>query len=256
MENVGTTTTEEKVIPSMNGWAMVGVSILAIIMGLFFVYAGIWGNDSSWSTAAIGLFLAIAGLFNWNGVFTLEPNTSTVFTFVGEYKGTVRDVGIRYINPFFSGQEVSLRSFSSEIERVKVNDANGNPIEISGVFVAEIQDTARAEFDVDDFEDYLNTQAGMALRDVSAAYPFESNDSDGDDDKEDITLKGNPKEVGDALVAELQKRLDRAGAKVLEAGLGHCAYAPEIAEAMPAKTTSCCHCRRSKRNRRRRSWYR
>ena len=146
----------------------------------------------------------------------------------GGYRGTVRDSGFFFTNPFNKKFKISLRARNLNGEKLKVNDKRGNPIEIAAVVVWRVQDTAQAVFDVDNYEAYVRIQSESALRHVTTAYAYD----DGDGETSELTLRGGSDEVSAALTKELQERLAKAGVQVEEARLTHLAYAPEIAQAM------------------------
>jgi regulator of protease activity HflC (stomatin/prohibitin superfamily) len=165
----------------------------------------------------------------FKGYFTLQPNQARLLVLFGQYKGTVRQSGFHWANPFYSRLpklEISLRARTLTVEKLKVNDKQGNPIEIAAVVVWRVEDTAQAAFDVDDYVSYVHTQSETALRHLASAYSY-------DDGKEnEITLRSNVDAVSQALREELQQRLSKAGVAVDEARLTNLSYAPEIAQAM------------------------
>jgi regulator of protease activity HflC (stomatin/prohibitin superfamily) len=168
----------------------------------------------------------VAVLLVLTGFFIVQPNQASVITLFGRYVGTERRNGFFWTNPLTSRKRLSLRIRNFNSERLKVNDAGGSPIEIAAVIVWRVVDTARASFDVENYEEFVHIQTETALRHLAAQYNY--------DDHQDNTfsLRGNPDEVAAALVTELDTRLQHAGVEVLEARLSHLAYAPEIAGAM------------------------
>jgi regulator of protease activity HflC (stomatin/prohibitin superfamily) len=160
------------------------------------------------------------------GFFTVAPNEGKVLQFFGRYIGTVRDSGPRWANPFYSKVGVSLRARNFESSKLKVNDLDGNPIEIAAVVVWQVVDTAEALFLVNDYENFVHIQSESALRQMAQSYPYDSHDSGG------ISLRSHGKEVSDHLQEQIQERLASAGVKVIEARITHLAFAPEIAQAM------------------------
>ena len=168
------------------------------------------------------------------GFFVVQPNTSCVLVFFGKYRGTIRDEGFFWTNPFMSKTKISLRAHNVASETIKVNDLNGNPIEIGAVVVWRVQDTAKAAFDVEDYEDYVDVQVETAVRELAKTHPYEAHrDDEGDAiGDEPVSLRDGSEEVGDELTAALQVRLERAGIEVIEARISHLAYALEIASAM------------------------
>ena len=174
----------------------------------------------------VGILVAIAGLIVWGGMFILQPNQAMVLVFLGKYTGTVRGDGWHWVNPFTRKERISLRVHNFNSDRLKVNDADGNPIEIAAVVVWRVVDTAKAEFDVENYSQFVNVQSETAIRHLASRYPY---DRPG---KDDLSLRGGTEEVTVALQGELQTRLGQAGISVLEARLTHLAYSPEIASAM------------------------
>lgn len=175
---------------------------------------------------AFAIILIVIAGFSFGGFFVVQPNQARVLILFGSYIGSVTESGWWWCNPFAKKQKVSLRVRNFQSERVKVNDASGNPIEIAAVVVWRIVDTAKAVFDVADYEQFVTVQSETSLRHLASEYPY-------DDYKADtISLRGNVDVVGTALQAELQARLQLAGIEIVETRLTHLAYAPEIAEVM------------------------
>lgn len=160
------------------------------------------------------------------GFYMVAPNEGRVLQLFGQYVGTDRGLGLRWANPFYSKQRVSLRIRNFESGQLKVNDSAANPIEIAAVVVWRVVDTAEAVFEVDDYEDYVAIQSEAAIRNMATSHPYD------DHEGESITLRGSTNEIGDILKTEVQDRLGTAGVEVLEARISHLAYAPEIASAM------------------------
>lgn len=168
------------------------------------------------------------------GFFVVQPNTSCVLVFFGKYRGTERREGFFWTNPFMSKSKISLRANNLASETIKVNDLNGNPIEIGAVVVWQVEDTAKASFDVEDYDDYVNVQIETAVRELAKTHPYEDHigGEPGPSESDVISLRSDTEAISTKLTSELQKRLDRAGIKVLEARISHLAYALEIASAM------------------------
>ncbi|NLG08815.1 MAG: SPFH domain-containing protein [Deinococcales bacterium] len=173
-----------------------------------------------------GLVGMLAALLLLTGLYAVQPNDARVLTLFGTYVGSQRKSGFWWANPFTSKKRVSLRVRNFNSERIKVNDADGNPVEIAAVVVWRVRESAKAVFDVDDYEEFVGIQAETALRNLATRYPY---DSAGE---ERASLRENPDELAAALKVELEERLEVAGVDVLEARLTHLAYAPEIAQAM------------------------
>ncbi len=160
------------------------------------------------------------------GLFMVNPNEGKVMQLFGAYKGTAKQEGLRWANPFFTKKKVSLRVRNFESSRLKVNDIDGNPIEIAAVVVWKVVETAEAVFEVDDYEHYVKVQSESALRNLATSYAYDAHDD------QHVSLRGHTNAVADHLKREIQERLARAGVQVLEARISHLAYAPEIAAAM------------------------
>ena len=175
----------------------------------------------------LALVASIVVFICWFGLYMVHPNQGKVLQLFGNYKGTDRSPGLRWNNPLYSKRAVSLRVRNFESGRLKVNDANGNPIEIAAVIVWRVVDTAEAVFEVDDYEHYVTIQSEAALRNLTTSYPYEH-----DEDDHRLTLRGHSSAIAEKLRTEVQERLGKAGVDVLEARLSHLAYAPEIAQAM------------------------
>ncbi len=165
-------------------------------------------------------------LFLFFGLFTVNPNEARVLQLFGRYVGTVSDHGLRWANPLYSKKAISLRVRNFETDRSKVNDSNGNPIEIAAVVVWKVVDTAEATFEVDDFVNFMHVQSESAVRNLATQYPYDTRDED------QVSLRGNTEGIAEQLQTEIQGRLHKAGLEVLEARITHLAYAPEIAASM------------------------
>jgi regulator of protease activity HflC (stomatin/prohibitin superfamily) len=224
--------TKEKTGRSLSGWMGLFLHLLFIALMAWLLVSTISGNR--WSPpyiAALALLLiAIAFVFPF-GYFTLQPNEAKALILFGSYKGTVRQEGFHWINPFKlalprSRYTLSLRIRNFEVEKLKVNDKRGNPIEIAAVVVWRVNDTAHALFDVDRYEHYVKIQSDAALRHLANCYPYDHGE------EEEVTLRSGIDEVSSVLKRELQERLGKAGVVVEETRLTHLAYAPEIAGAM------------------------
>jgi regulator of protease activity HflC (stomatin/prohibitin superfamily) len=166
-------------------------------------------------------------LFLMLGLFVVNPNEARVIQLFGDYVGTAKTTGLRWANPFYSKKRISQRVRSFESAHLKVNDKEGNPIEIGAVVVWKVVDTAEATFEVDNYETYVRVQSEAALRNAATSYPYDSHD-----EANVISLRGTTGAVADHLKEEMQQRLQKAGVEVLETRISHLAYAPEIAAAM------------------------
>ena len=201
-------------------------ALIAIVVG--WAVAAALAAAAGSAGAVVGIVLAVPALGALAGFIVLQPNESQVLILFGRYTGTVLRDGWFWVNPLTAPwrEKISLRVRNFQSDRVKVNDAAGSPIEIAGVVVWRIADTAKAVFDVEDFEQYVTVQSESALRHLATQYPYD------DFEEGTVSLRGGTDEVSGALHSELQERLGAAGIEVLEARITHLAYAPEIAEAM------------------------
>ena len=207
-----------------------GGLVLVLLILLFLLSAGsiVYGTVSySLILVSLGIIGVLVCIFLSIGLFTLQPNESCVLILFGEYVGTVKKSGFHFANPLYTKKKISLRSRNINGEKIKVNDAKGNPIEIATVVVWRVEDTFKAMFDVDSYIDYVNVQSESALRHLAGLYPYDTGE-----DETGLSLRGSSTEVCEALQAELQERLSKAGVVIEEARISHLAYAPEIAAAM------------------------
>lgn len=178
------------------------------------------------------LLLAILAALALGGLFIVNPNDAKVLVLFGTYAGTVRNSGFYWANPFYVKKRITLRARNLNGQKLKVNDNSGNPIEIAAVVVWQVEDTYRASFDVDDYDQYVVVQSEAAVRHLAGSYPYDTFDEFGEHEDEVLTLRAGQEQVNSVLEMELSERFHRAGVKVIEARLSHLAYAPEIAEAM------------------------
>ena len=184
------------------------------------------GSPEKVTLILTGVFLILLGLVMMPGNFTVQPNEAVVLQLFGRYIGTVKEPGLRWSNPFYSKRKVSLRARNFETNHLKVNDHDGNPIEIAAVVVWRVVDSAEATFQVDDYSHYVNVQSEAALRNLATVYSYDAHEPT------DISLRGSTDLVAERLKTEVQSRLSVAGVEVTEARITHLAYAPEIAAAM------------------------
>jgi regulator of protease activity HflC (stomatin/prohibitin superfamily) len=209
-----------------------GVPGLPMLFGLLAADAGlIWMLQQAIRSHAAATIVASALLialvtFLTAGLFMVNPNEGKVLQLFGEYRGTAKLQGLRWANPFFSKRKVSLRVRNFESSHLKVNDIDGNPIEIASVVVWRVFETAEAVFEVDDYEHYVKVQSEAALRNLATSYAYDAHDD------QHVSLRGHTGAVADHLKREIQERLTKAGVEVMEARISHLAYAPEIAAAM------------------------
>ena len=206
-----------------------GLLMLVVFLGLYVtsglgIYRAVQVKDA-WGAACWALLIAAAAVANC-GLFVVNPNEGLVLQLFGAYRGTARDAGLRWANPFYTKGRISLRVRNFESERLKVNDTDGNPIDIAAVVVWRVVDTAEACFEVDDFESYVKVQTEAAVRNLATRYPYDAHEEG------QPSLRGSTVDVAKDLRHEVQERLAKAGVEVIEARLSHLAYASEIASAM------------------------
>jgi hypothetical protein len=200
--------------------------VLLVALGLL-VYALITQSlGDSLATTITEAILVLVVCFLLTGLFVVNPNEGRVLQLFGDYVGTVKTAGLRWANPFYTKKRISLRVRNFESTKLKVNDHEGNPIEIAAVVVWRVVDTAEAVFEVDDYENYVKVQSEAALRNAATSYPYDSHE------EHVASLRGSTSAVAEHLKTEVQGRLDKAGVEVLEARFSHMAYAQEIAAAM------------------------
>jgi len=174
----------------------------------------------------LGVLVLVAALFALFGLFVVNPNEGRVLQLFGRYVGTTREEGLRWANPLMSKRKVSLRVRSFETAKIKVNDIEGNPIEIGAIVVWRVTDTAEASFVVDDFVQFVHVQAESAVRNLATRHPYDAHDD------QHMSLRGHTDAIAKQLQAEIQERVAGAGVEITEARIAHLAYAPEIAQAM------------------------
>ncbi len=211
---------EEKTIKPINGYIMIIVVLLllaAILYEALVVESAVWA-----------LVLFVIMMLVIKGFYLIYPNGSKVLTLFGAYRGTVKDNGLFWTNPFYMLKSISLRARNFDSERVKVNDKLGNPILISVILVWRVRDTFKAAFEVDQYESFVKVQSDAAVRKLASLFSYDNFD----DDQKEITLRSGVQKVNDELERELTERLAIAGIEVMEARVGYLAYAPEIANAM------------------------
>ena len=209
-----------------------GLGMLSFVLGEFVVGGLVMALGLGMRNTLLMLLGALigvgclVGLFCLIGLFTVNPNEAKVLQLFGNYKGTVREPGLRWVNPFYTKQSISLRVRNFESERLKVNDLAGNPIEIAAVIVWKVVDSAEALFHVEDYNNFVHVQGESALRNMALSYPYDPGVEG------EISLRGHTAEIAEHLKTEIQDRLEQAGVQVLEARISHLAYASEIAHAM------------------------
>ncbi len=216
----------ERVRSTRSGWLMVpvliGGLIAAVVLLIQELAAGLGPAPLFW---ALLLLIALGGVC-LRGFFIVNPNEAKVTTLFGKYTGSVKGEGFHWANPLLTRRKISLRVRNFESSKIKVNDLEGNPIEIAAVVVWRVVETAEAMFEVQDYEHYVKVQSEAAVRNLSTQYPYDTHIEG------HKSLRGNTQEIAEQLKTEVQERLAKAGVEALEARINHLAYAPEIASAM------------------------
>ena len=226
MSRQATPRTEEVERRTLSGYLMVAVGLALIALAVFFfLNLGVAGPVA----LLYAVPLMILGTFVLAGLYMLQPNEAALLLLFGAYKGTDRADGLRWANPFYRKQKISLRAHNLASDRLKVNDKRGNPIEIAAAIVWRVRDTAQAAFDVEDYEEYVRIQAEAAVRHLASSYAYDEGE---DLHAGEITLRAGQDRVAESLVRELTDRFDQAGIVVEDAKLTHLAYAAEIAQVM------------------------
>ena len=202
------------------------VPLVAVAVQQAFLRAARTTDRPSLWFLATGIGLIVIGVLLIRGFFMVAPNEAQVLQLFGSYAGTAKVPGLRWANPFYTRRKISLRVRNFESSHLKVNDAEGNPIEIAAVVVWRVVETAEATFEVDDYQNYVRVQSEAALRNAATSYPYDAHE------EHVVSLRGNTAVVADHLQKEVQQRLQKAGVEVIEARISHLAYAPEIAAAM------------------------
>jgi len=214
----------EKTANKLNGFIALFLLIALFTIDIYLSSIGIRLNNPDVLWFLIPLI--IISFICFGGFMIVQPNESKVLILFGKYTGTVRDSGFWWVNPFTIKKHVSLRIRNFNSDKIKVNDLHGNPIEIATVIVWRVVDSARAIFDVQNYEQFVAIQAETAIRTLASEYPYDTNEG------EKESLRSSPTEVAENLQKELQKRLDVTGVTIVEARITHLAYAQEIAQAM------------------------
>ncbi len=211
---------KEKNVKSVSGIPF----LLVLILMIPAVLALVAGLDLPVFIAP--LIIVPSLLLGLSGLYKVEPNQSAVLSLFGKYIGTVRTPGLRFNNPFFTKKKISLRVRNFESGKLKVNELDGSPIEIAAIVVWEVNDSAEAVFNVDDYESFVQIQSEAAIRAMATSYPYDQHEEG------QISLRSHPTEISDRLRDEIQDRLAKAGINVIESRISHLAYSPEIAQAM------------------------
>ncbi|MFJ3333947.1 SPFH domain-containing protein [Streptomyces sp. NPDC086766] len=208
---------------------------LALLLGLLGVLAAaaaiaasavLTADGAEIALVVVGVLVGVASLLAMSGLNMVAPGEARVVQLFGRYRGSIREDGLRWVNPLTSRGKISTRVRNHETPVLKVNDAYGNPIELAAVVVWKVRDTAQASFEVDDYLAFVATQTEAAVRHIAIEYPYDAHEADG------LSLRGNAEEITEKLAAELQARVETAGVTIIESRFTHLAYAPEIASAM------------------------
>ncbi len=208
---------------SLPGIPLLLLLIAAMFMGAYLIVFSVEDATPGW---IVGIAAIVIGMFLLFGLYKVEPNQAAVLNLFGKYVGTVKDGGLRWNNPFYGKQKVSLRVRNFESSKLKVNELDGSPIEIAAVIVWQVVDSAEAVYNVDDYESFVHIQSESAVRTMATSYPYDQHEEG------QFALRSHAAEVSKHLMEELQERLMDAGVQVLDSRISHLAYAPEIAQAM------------------------
>jgi regulator of protease activity HflC (stomatin/prohibitin superfamily) len=220
----------ERALSTLSGWLMVPVLLAGFGLSLWQLIASIAAADRGGDIGPLDIIpwlvvIVVIGVLAF-GFFIVNPNEARVLTLFGKYGGSVKQDGFHWANPFYVKRRISLRIRNFESAQIKVNDLEGNPIEIASVVVWRVVETAEAVFEVDNYEHYVKVQTEAAVRNLATHYPYDAH-LEGH-----MSLRANTAEIAEQLKVEVQERLNQAGVQVLEARINHLAYAPEIAAAM------------------------
>lgn len=221
----------ETVAHSIPGGLGLLLTVLGAFAGLGMIIGGgvlaAGGNKAAGVPLIIvGVLLLVGSFFCMTGVKMVAPGEARVIQLFGRYVGTIREDGLRWVNPLTADRKISTRVRNHETAVLKVNDAYGNPIELASIVVWQVEDTAQALFEVDDFLEFVATQTEAAVRHIAIEYPYDAHDEDA------LSLRGNAEEITEKLAVELTARVQAAGVRIIESRFSHLAYAPEIASAM------------------------
>jgi len=205
---------------------LLGLLGLALGVGLIVGATAVTGGGAKAALILPGILISLSAFIAMCGLNMVAPGEARVVQLFGRYRGTIREDGLRWVNPLTSRSKISTRVRNHETAVLKVNDAYGNPIELAAVVVWKVKDTAQASFEVDDFLEFVATQTEAAVRHIAIEYPYDAHDEDG------LSLRGNAEEITEKLAVELHARVAAAGVHIIESRFTHLAYAPEIASAM------------------------
>ena len=217
----------EHVARSLSGLRVLLLGIVMTLIGVALVIlASHQGHAVATTFIVVGVLLFVVSSFIFGGLTPIQPGRARVVQLFGRYRGTIRESGLQWVNPFTKRIEVSTRIRNQESAQAKVNDADGNPIEIAAVVVWQVQDTAKAIYSVDDYMQFVAIQTETAVRHIASSYPYDNRGSGA------MSLRDNAEEITSRLSAEIQDRVKSAGVHIIESRLTRLSYAPEIAQAM------------------------
>lgn len=210
---------KEKELQSPSGYIMLVAGLLLLIVPFFTILTYI---------PILSVIISLVGFFIIIGLTVINPNEARVTTFFGDYVGSMKQTGLRWVNPLYRRRKISLRARNLNGQKLKVNDKLGNPIEIAAVVVWRVSDTAKAIFEVDDYQKFVDIQSEAAVRHLASSYAYDTIE----DEHASITLRDGSGKINEMLEKELNERIAQAGVEVMEARISHLSYAPEIAHAM------------------------
>ncbi len=214
----------EKEIKALSGWLVLFVVLAVLVLSVYMLVGA--GRDAAGYRVILWVLVIVAGGLCLGGLTVVNPNQASVVQLFGAYRGSIKEQGFWWVNPLTSRRRVSLRIRNFESSKLKVNDHDGNPIEIAAVVVWRVVETAEAIFEVDDYEHFVHVQSEAAVRILATTYPYDAHVEG------EMSLRMSTQEIALRLRAEIQERLAKAGVEVIEARISHLAYAPEIASAM------------------------
>ena len=219
--------TEERPASTSSGYVYIAVGLFTLLGSI-----ALLAMRPAGLTIAVLVFALLVTVWCLAGLYMLQPNQAALLLLFGSYRGTDRERGLRWANPFYAKNKISVRAHNFNSEKLKVNDQRGNPIEIAAAIVWRVDDTAMASFDVENYEAYVLTQAESAVRHLALSYAYDHFEEPGTGQPHEVTLRSGTEQVSAALRDELQQRFAQAGIVVVDAKLTHLAYAPEIAGTM------------------------
>jgi regulator of protease activity HflC (stomatin/prohibitin superfamily) len=214
----------EKVIKGTSGWLMVFMLVAIVIVSLMMLGRAV--RVEAAPLIVLWILILLLDFVCWAGFTVINPNEAKVILLFGVYRGTIKEQGFWWVNPLTTRRKVSLRVRNFESSRLKVNDHDGNPVEIAAVVVWRVVETAEAVFQVDDYENFVHVQSESAVRNLATTYPYDAHEEG------QLSLRMSAGDIAHRLREEIQDRIAKAGVEVIEARISHLAYAPEIANAM------------------------